>query len=257
MITPRTIRSHQHEPHLPEGVPHRRHHRARDAGVPGDRGAGAGVLEGRRHLRGERRAARRRDRRRQRVRLLRRPAVRQRPAALRPPADRVRQGPDPALPHDARQPRRAPLRLGHPRPARRARGDAAQGHQDHRRDRRDGHRRLQRRLPDLGLHLHRRVARLRHPAGPLGRLRARLQDARPRLHGVGHLGVQGALREGPGLRGLPGPALLLERRDAAVQPRAADGRRRLPEPPGPGGHRRLPARDRRDRAASGRRPRGR
>ena len=31
----------------------------------------------------------------------------------------------------------------------------------------------------------------------------------------------------------------------AVQPRAAHGRRRLPDPPGPGGHRRLPARDRR------------
>ena len=47
------------------------------------------------------------------------------------------------------------------------------------------------------------------------------------------------LRQGPGLRGLPGPALLLERRDAAVQPRAADGRRRLPDAPGPGRHRRL------------------
>ena len=54
-------------------------------------------------------------------------------------------------------------------------------------------------------------------------------------------------REGPGLRGLPGPALLLERRDPAVQPRAADGRGRLPDAAGPRGHRRLPAGDRRDR----------
>ena len=51
----------------------------------------------------------------------------------------------------------------------------------------------------------------------------------PRLHGVGDLGLQAALRQGPGLRGLPGAALLLERRDPAVQPRAADGRRRLPD----------------------------
>ena len=87
--------------------------------------------------------------------------------------------------------------------------------------------------------VHRRVARLRHPPGALGRLRQRLPDHEPRVHGVGHLGLQAAPRQGPGLRGLPRPALLLERRDPAVQPRAADGRRRLPEPPGPGGHRRL------------------
>ena len=64
--------------------------------------------------------------RRQRVRLLRRPAVRQRAAALRPPAHRLRQGHRPALPDDARQAGRAAVRLGHPRAARRARGDAAQ-----------------------------------------------------------------------------------------------------------------------------------
>ena len=191
----------------------------------------SGVLAywaGRRHLPGQRRAARRRGRRRQRVRLLRRPAVRQRAAALRPPADRLRQGPRPALPDDARPPGRAPLRLGHPRAAGRARGDAPARHQDHRRDPRDGHRDVQRRVPQVGLRVHRRVARLRHPPGPLGRLRQRLQDPRPRLHGVGHVGLPAALRQGAGLRGLPGAALLLERRDPAVQPRAADGRGRLP-----------------------------
>jgi hypothetical protein len=52
-------------------------------------------------------------------------------------------------------------------------------------------------------------------------------------------------RQGPGLRGLPDPALLLERPDAAVQPRAADGRGRLPDASGPGDHRRLPPGDRR------------
>ena len=93
------------------------------------------------------------------------------------------------------------------------------------------------------MQVHLRVARLRHPAGPLGRLRPRLPDPRPRLHGVGDVGLQAALRQGPGLRGLPGAALLLERRDPAVHPRAADGRRRLPEPPGPRGHRRPAAGD--------------
>ena len=117
-------------------------------------------------------------------------------------------------------------------------------------------------LPQVGLRVHRRVARVRHPAGPLGRLRQRLQDPRPRLHGVGHVGLPAAVRQGPGLRGLPRPALLLERRDAAVQPRAADGRGRLPDAPGPRRHRRLPtsARPRRLRGArcsSGRRRRGR
>ena len=60
--------------------------------------------------------------------------------ALRPPADRLRQGPDPALPHDARPAGRAPLRLGHPRAAGGAGGDAPEGHQDHRRDPRARHR---------------------------------------------------------------------------------------------------------------------
>ena len=131
------------------------------------------------------------------------------------------------------------------------------GPQDHRGDPRARHRDVQRGLPRVGHEVHRRVARLRHPPGALGRLRQRLQDPQPRLHGVGDLGVQAALRQGPGLRGLPGPALLLERRDAAVQPRAADGRRRLPEPPGPGRHGRRAAWRPASWPWSGRRRRGR
>ena len=61
-----------------------------------------------------------------------------------------------------------------------------------------------------------RVGALRHPPGALGRLRQRLQDARPLLHGERHVGVQDALGQGPGLRGLPGAAVLLAVRDAAV-----------------------------------------
>ena len=89
------------------------------------------------------------------------------------------------------------------------------------------------------LQVHPRMARLRHPPGALGRLRQRLQDTGSDVHGVGDLGVQAAVGQGPGLRGLPGAAVLLERRDAVVQPRTADGRRRLPEPPGPGHHGRI------------------
>ena len=187
-----------------------------EPGLPADRGGRPRVLEGRRHLPGVGRAEPDGHERGQRVRLLRRPALRQRAAALRPPADRLRQGHRPALPDDARAPRRAPLRLGHPRPARRARGDAPARAQDQGRHRGARRREVQRRLPRVRAALHRRVAGLRHPPGPLGRLRERLQDPRARLHGVGAVGVQDALRQGPGLRGLARPALLLERRDAAV-----------------------------------------
>ena len=54
------------------------------------------------------------------------------------------------------------------------------------------------------------VARLRHPSGALGRLRQRLQDPRPDLHGERHVGVPAAAPEGARLRGLPRAALLLE-----------------------------------------------
>ncbi len=193
------------------------------------------VLGQRRHLPRQHRAPRRCAG----VRVLRRAAVRQRPAALRPPADRLRQGHRAAVPHHARLQGRAPLRLGHARAARRARSAAAA--RDHRQvaDRRDGHREVQRRLPRVGAEVHQRMAGLRHPPGTLGRLRQRLQDTGSELHGVGDLGVQATVGQGPGLRGQPGAAVLLERRDPAVQPRTADGRRRLPEPPGPGHHGRV------------------
>ena len=48
-------------------------------------------------------------------------------------------------------------------------------------------------LPHERAALHRRVAALRQPPGPLGRLRSRLQDPRPRLHGERHVGVQVAV----------------------------------------------------------------
>ena len=144
------------------------------------------------------------DRRRRRVRLLRRPAVRQRPAALRPPPHRLREGRGAALPDDARQAGRAPLRLGLPRPAGRDGG-------------REGARLSGRQaITDYGieqfndtaatsvLQLHGGLGAVRHPPGALGRLRQRLPDHGPLLHGERHVGVQAAVGQGPRLRGLPG-----------------------------------------------------
>ena len=79
----------------------------------------AGLLGERRHLPQVDADARRRRARLQRVRVLRWPAFRQRPAPLRSPPDRLRQGRGGPLPDHEGPPRRAPLRLGHPRPARR------------------------------------------------------------------------------------------------------------------------------------------
>ena len=201
-----------------------------------------------------RRAARRRRERRQRVRLLRRPAVRQRPAALRPPAHRLRQGRGAALPDHARPAGRAPLRLGLPRPARRGGGrEAARHHRPRPRSSSSGVDKFNEACRDLGAALHPGLGALRHPAGPLGRLRQRLQDPRPGLHGERHVGVQDPARQGPGLRGLPGAGVLLALRDAAVQHRDPDGRR-LPRPAGPGADRvvRAAATSRRaDRAVAG------
>ena len=99
----------------------------------------------------------------------------------------------------------------------------------------DGHRGVQRRLPGVGAALHPRVGGLRHPAGPLGRLRQRLQDPRSGLHGVRHVGVQDAVGQGADLRGLPGALVLHAVRDPAVGHRDQDGRH-LPVPAGPGRH---------------------
>ena len=116
------------------------------------------------------------------------------------------------------QPGAPPLRLGHARTARRARGRAPARHHRQERDRADGHRGLQRGRTQRGAALHEGVAGVRHPPGALGRLRERLQDARHHLHGVGDLGVQDPARQGPRLRGLPRAAVLLARPDAAVEP---------------------------------------
>ena len=178
----------------------------RGSEIPGSRTRRPRLLGQGRHLPCQHRASRRRTG----IRVLRRPAVRQRPAALRASADRLCEGHRAAVSHHARLQGGAPLRLGHPRPARRARGPAPARHLRQGPDRRDGHREVQRRLPGVRTQVHQRMARVRHPPGPLGRLRQRLQDARPNLHGVGDLGVQAVVGQGPCLRRQSGAAVLLE-----------------------------------------------
>ncbi len=183
------------------------------------RGADPALLGAGPHLRGQRRGPpcrrRRRHRGRQRVRLLRRTALRQRPAALRSPAHRLREGRRPPVPDHAGASSRAAVRLGLPRAARRGRGrEAARDHAQVR-DRVDGRRGVQRRVPYLRARLHQGLGGLRPPPGSVGRFRERLQDPRPGLHGVRDVGLQVLVGQGVGLRGIPGPGLLHAVRDAA------------------------------------------
>ena len=132
-------------------------------------------------------------------------------------------------------------------------------------DHRVRYRQIQRPLQDLGAPLHARVGALRHAPSPLGRLRERLQDDGPLVHGERHVGLEDPVGKGPALRGLPGPPLLLGVRDAPVELRDPPGRR-LSRPAGSGRHGRLPARPDPERAGgswpgrstsgSGRRPPG-
>ena len=99
---------------------------------------------------------------------------------------------------------------------------------------------LQRALPHVGAALHRASGSATSTrAGALGRLRERLQDHGPLLHGERAVGVQAAVGQGPALRGLPRDALLVGGADAALELR--DAPRRQPT---------ASARTRRSRCAS-------
>ena len=165
--------------------------------------------------------------------------VRQRAPPLRPPAHRLREGRRPPLPDHAGPPGRTSLRLGLPRPAGR-----------------DADREGARRLGPGRDHRVRHRASSTRPAGPRScaspgeweryvTRQARWVDFDDDyktmddvLHGVGHLGVRPAVGQGSHLRGVPGHALLVGCRDAAVELRDPP-RRRHPSPPGPGADRRL------------------
>ena len=189
---------------------------------------------------------------RERVRLLRRPAVRQRPAALRPPADRLRQGRRAALPDDARPPRRAPLRLGLPRPAGRDRGREGARHHAQGRDHRARHRQVQRRLPRARCcGTPSEWERLRHPPGALGRLRQRLQDAWTCPTWRASCGRSRRSRTRAWSTRASACSPYCWRCETPLSQLRDPARRRLPRPAGPGAHRRASSSrsDRRARAA--------
>ena len=132
-------------------------------------------------------------------------------------------------------------------------------HQDQGRDRRAGHREVQRRLPRRRCCSTPTSGATTSPARPAGSTSTTTtRRSTSTTWSRCMWAFKTLLRQGPGLRGLPRAALLLERRDAAVQPRAADGRRRLPDAAGPGGHRRAAGCETGElRRWSGRRRRGR
>ena len=133
--------------------------------------------------------------------------------------------------------RAPPLRLGHPRPAGRGRGrEGARASPGHPEINAYGIGDVQRRLPHQRAAYTEEWEPLRHPPGPLGRLRQRLQDPRPRRTWRASCGRSSRCGTRGCLRGLPGAGVLLALRDAAQQHRDAHGRR-LPRPPGPGARR--------------------
>ena len=154
------------------------------------------------------------------------PPVRQRPAALWAPAHRLRQGHRAALPDDARPPRRAPLRLGLPRPAGRDGGrEGARRLRSRRRSSSTASTRFNDALP------HARCCATRRSGSSYVTRQARwvdfderLQDHGPLLHGERHVGLQAALGQGPRLRRRPRHAVLVGGRDAALELRDAPRR---------------------------------
>ena len=198
----------------------------------------ARLLDQGRHLRRLHRGPPRRRPRRERVRLLRRPALRQRPAALRPPPHRLREGHRPALPDHARQAGRAPLRLGLPRPARRARGREGAGLTGQADIEDYGVERFNEHCRDLGDAVHAATG------SDYVNRQARWVDFENDYKTMDLSFMESvmwafktALGQGPDLRGLPRRAVFLGCETPLSQFRDPP-RRLLPGPPGPGAHRR-------------------
>ena len=135
------------------------------------------------------------------------------------------QGHLPPLPDDARALRRAQGRLGLPRPAGRDRGRAEARLHLQGRHRALRHRRVQRAVPRVGVRVPRGLDGADRAHRLLGRPRAPLPHARPRLHRVGVVGAQDDVGEGPAVRGPQGRALLRALRHRAVLPRGRAGLR--------------------------------
>ena len=252
---------HAHRPHTPipspDPAPARGSHldpgcRAGPVGASCAGGGHLADLEGQRRAGPELTARRegRPDWRGARLRVLRRAALRHGPAPLRAHPARHDQGHHPQVLHHARLRGRASLRLGLSRPAHRVVGGRPPRRPRRRRRRAARHRPLQRRLPLRRAGVHRPVACDRGADGALGRLRQRLQDHGPFVHGVGVVGVSQPVGPGVHLRGLPGAARLagpghapFQLRGGARTPGARPGHPQggPPAPAGPRDHRALQA----------------
>lgn len=81
----------------------------------------------------------------------------------------------------------------------------------------DGHRQVQRNVPVHRHAVHQGVGVHRHPPRQMDRLRERLQDHGPHLHGECVVGLPSALRQGPRLPGVQGHALQYGVRYSPVQ----------------------------------------
>ena len=147
-------------------------------------------------------------------------------------------------------PRRAPRRLGLPRPAGRdRRREAARASRPRRRSRSTASPSSTQQVPRVGVHVPRGLERAHRADRLLARPRRRLPHARPDLRRVGLVGAQADRRQGPALRGPQGRPVLPALRHRAVEPR---GRARLQGRQRPVGLRALPGRAGR-RPAAGRR----
>mmetsp|Transcript_26329 Transcript_26329/g.54992 ORF Transcript_26329/g.54992 Transcript_26329/m.54992 type:complete len:354 (+) Transcript_26329:427-1488(+) len=107
--------------------------------------------------------------------------------------------------------------MGLPRPPRRVRDRPEAQHHPPRSGPRDGRRQVQRHLPRHRHAVHQGVGEDRHATRTVGRLRERLQDDGPHVHGERVVGVQGAVSEGSGVPGVQGHALQHRVRDAVEQ----------------------------------------
>ncbi len=147
----------------------------------------------------------------------------QRPPRLAPRHLAHLQGPLPALQDDARLPRPPQGRLGHARPAGRARGRALARHRRQEADRGVRRRRVQQALPRERRRLPRGVGGVHRAHRLLGRPRRRLLHLHQRVHRDRLVAPPADLGQGPALPGLQGRPLLPALRHGDLEPRGRAG----------------------------------
>jgi len=157
------------------------------------------------------------------VHVLRRPADRERQAAHRPHRDARVQGRDPALSDDEGQKRLAQGRLGHARPAGRARGRKAIGARRQGADRGLRHRAVHQGVQAVRLEVQGRVGKDVRARRLLAGHGKSLHHLRGQLHRVRLVEPEADRRQGPSLQGPQGRALLPALRNRALVARGFAG----------------------------------